>query len=138
MPKDVVKVVNEMGKQEEMPDGIQFHDIHHKSTLSDLYADKDGHEDNNSCTSNKDQKDRKNPETDLKNLVADVGIEDDKVNELDDEDALHLNDGFGVIEDIANDGVQHEQDSQQHHFGGPIENMENNMTMLVVLIKRSK
>ena len=38
MAEDVVEVVNEMGKQEGMLDGIQFHNIHHESTLSDLYA----------------------------------------------------------------------------------------------------
>ena len=54
MVEDVVKVANEMGKQEGMPDGIQFHNIHHKSTLSDLYADKVGHQDNDSCTSDED------------------------------------------------------------------------------------
>ena len=38
MAEDVVKVVNKMGKQERMPDGIQFHKIHNKLTLSDLYG----------------------------------------------------------------------------------------------------
>ena len=59
---------------------------------------------------------------DLKNLVANVGIDDDEVNDMDNEDAIHLNDGFGNLEDIVNDRVQHEHDNQQHHFGGPIEN----------------
>ena len=39
MAEEVVKVVNEMGKRKGMPDKIQFHNIHHESTLSDLYAD---------------------------------------------------------------------------------------------------
>ena len=38
MAEDVVEIVNEMGKQEGILDGIQFHNIHHESTLSDLYA----------------------------------------------------------------------------------------------------
>ena len=108
-----------------MPDGIQFHNIHHKSTLLDLYADKVGHKDNDSCASDKDQKDRKNPDDDLKNLVADVGIDNDEVDDLVDdpnkEDATHLNDGFGTIEDIVNGGVQHEKENKQHHFGSPID-----------------
>ena len=123
MAEDVVEVVNEMGKQEGMPDGIQFHNIHHKSTLSDLYADEVGlHDNDNSCASDDNWKDRKNPEVDLKNLVANVGIDNDEVNDLDDEDTRHLNDGFGGIKDTTNGGVHHEQDNQQHHFGGPIEN----------------
>ena len=30
--EDIVEVVNKMGKQEGMPDGTQFHTIHHEST----------------------------------------------------------------------------------------------------------
>ena len=93
MAEDIVEVVNEMDKQEQMQNRIQFHNIHHKSTLSDLLADEVGH-DNNSCTSNNDWKDRKNPEVNLKNLVADVGIGDDEVDDLGNKDALHLNDGL--------------------------------------------
>ena len=58
----------------------------------------------------------------MKNLVVNVGINNDEVDDLDNEDALHLNDRFGDIEDTANDRVQHEEDDQQHHFDGPIEN----------------
>ena len=109
-----------------MPDGIQFHNIHHESTLSDLYADKVDHKDDNSCASDEDWKDRKNPEDDLKNLVSDVDVDDDEANDLvddlNDKDTIHLNDGFSDIKDIVNDRVQHEEDNQQHHFGGPIEN----------------
>ena len=122
MAKDVVEVVNEMGKQKVMPDQIQFHNIHHESTLSDLYADVVGQDDDNSCASNNDWKDRKNPEVDLKNLVADIGNDNDEVDDLDNKEACHLNYWFGGIEDTANDRVQHEADNQQHHFGDPIEN----------------
>ena len=110
MAKDIVEVVNEMGKQQGMPDGIQFHNIHHKSTLSDLYADEVG-QDDNSYASDNDQKDRKYPQADLKNLVANVGINNDEVNDLEDGDALQLNDGFVGNKDTANDGVQDEQDN---------------------------
>ena len=111
MAEDIVEVVNEMGKQEGMTDRIQFHNIHHKSTLSDLFVDEVGQDDVNSCASDNDWKDRKNPQVDLKNFVADVGIDDDEVNDLDDEDALHLNDRLAGNKDTANDGVQHEQDN---------------------------
>ena len=68
-----------------------------------MYADEVCHHDNNSCASDNDWKDRKNPEVDLKNLVADVGINDDEVDDLDNKDTLHLNDGFGDVEVTAND-----------------------------------
>ena len=64
MAEEVVKVVNNIGKQEGMSDSIQFHNIHHKSTLSDLYADEVCHKDDNSCASDEYWKDRKNPEDD--------------------------------------------------------------------------
>ena len=72
--EDIVKVVNEMGKQEGILDTIQFYNIHHESTLSDLFANEVGCHDNNSCASKNDLKDKKNPELDLKNLGANVGI----------------------------------------------------------------
>ena len=105
MAKDVVKVVNEMGKQEGIPEGIQFYNIYHESTLSDLYVDKVGHKDDNRCTSDKDWKDRKNPEDDLKNLVSDVAVDndefDDLVNDLNNDNTIHLNDKLGDIEDFV-------------------------------------
>ena len=61
----------------------------------------------------------------MKNLVAGVSINNDEVNDLvndlNNEDAIHLNDGFGDIKDFVIDRVQHEEDNQQHHFDGPIE-----------------
>ena len=41
IPKDVIQVVNDMGKQEVTPDGIQFRNIYHKSILLDLFANHD-------------------------------------------------------------------------------------------------
>ena len=141
MAEDVVKVVNEMGKQEGMPDGIQFHNIHHKSTLLDLYVDKVGHKDDNSCASNKDWKDKNNPEDDLKNLVSDMVVNidevDDLVDDLNSRDAIHLNDKLGDVKGFVIDRVQHKEDNQQHHLDGPIEKKENNIVILVILIKRA-
>ena len=48
---------------------------------------------------------------DLKYLVSNEAINDYEVNDLDDKVALHLNDGLGVIEDTADDWVQHEQEN---------------------------
>ena len=126
MAEDVVKVVNEMGKQEGMQDGIQFHNIHHESTLSDLYVDKVGHKDNDSCASDKDWKNRKNPQDNLKILASYMDVDndevDDLVDDLNNEYAIHLNDKLGDVEGFAIDKVQHEEDNRQHHFDVPIEN----------------
>ena len=59
MAEDIVAVVNKMGEREGMLDGIQFHNIHHESTLLDLYVDAVGHDNKDSCTSGNDWKDRK-------------------------------------------------------------------------------
>ena len=64
----------------------------------------------------------KNGEIDLKKIEFDDAFDDDEVDDLDDEYALHHNDGFGDVKDTTNDGVQHEQENQLHHFGGLIEN----------------
>ena len=72
-----------------------------------MYADEVGYDNDDSCTRDNNWKDRKNPEIDLKDLVADVGIDNDEVDVLDNENAFHLNDGFSDIEDTANDRVQH-------------------------------
>ena len=104
--------------------------------LSDLFADEVGHHNNDSCASDNDLKNKKNPEIVLKNVVANVGINNDEVDDLGNKDALHLNDGLAGNKDTANDGVQHDQDNQHNPFGGPIHN-ENNLTILVVLIKRT-
>ena len=54
MAEDVVEIVNNVDKQEQMPGSIQFHNIHQEPTFSDLYANEVGHKDNDSCVSNKD------------------------------------------------------------------------------------
>ena len=43
MAEDIVTIVNEITKKEGMPDRIELHNIHHKSPLSDLYANEDGY-----------------------------------------------------------------------------------------------
>ena len=53
MPDGVIQVVNDMGEQDGMPNGIEFCNIHHESTLADLFADNDFN-DNNSNTSDND------------------------------------------------------------------------------------
>ena len=103
MAEDIVEVVNKMGKWEGTLDKIRIHNIHHKSTLLDLCADEVGQDNDDSCTSDDNWTDRKNPEVDLKNLVTDVGIDNDEMDDLGDEDTLHLNDGVAGNKDTAND-----------------------------------
>ena len=78
MAEDIVAVVNVMEEREGMLDRILFHNIHHEPTLSDLYANEVGHNDNNSYTSDDNWKNRKNLVLDL-NLVADMDIDDDEL-----------------------------------------------------------
>ena len=45
-------------------------------------------------------------------MTLSVGdLVDDLVKDLNDEDAIHLNDGFGDIKDMVNDKVQQENDN---------------------------
>ena len=39
MPDNVIEVVNKIGKDERMPDGIHFRNINKEATLDDLYRD---------------------------------------------------------------------------------------------------
>ena len=67
MSDDVIQVVNDMGEQDGMPNGIQFCNICHESTLVDLFVDADLH-DNGSCASDNDPGLNKNPKDDLKKI----------------------------------------------------------------------
>ena len=90
----VIQVCNDMGKHEGIPHGIQFRNVHHNSTLADLFADNDLHDDN-SNTSNNDQELNKNPEEDLKKILFGNHVNDNEVKDLNinNKDILHLNDG---------------------------------------------
>ena len=106
MAEDIVTLVNEMGEREGMPGGIQFQNIHYESTLSDLYANEVCHNDNNIYASDDNWEDIKKPEPDVK-LVADMDIDDDEledINDLCNEDELHLNDGLADNKVIADKG----------------------------------
>ena len=59
MDGDIIAAVNEIGERDGMPDGIQSHNIHHESTLSDLSANEAGQDDGNSCASDNNWKDKK-------------------------------------------------------------------------------
>ena len=74
MPEDVIQVVNDMGEQDDMPNGIQFCNTYHESTLADLFADNDLHDDN-SCASDNDWGLNKKPEEDLKKITFDNHVD---------------------------------------------------------------
>ena len=67
MAEDIVTIVNDIGNKEGMPDGIQFYNIH-ELTLSNLYADEVGHDDN-SYASDNNWNDKEKPEQDVGIIV---------------------------------------------------------------------
>ena len=52
MPDNVIQVVNDMGEQDGMPNGIKFRNIHHESTLADLFADDNLNDDDSNASDN--------------------------------------------------------------------------------------
>ena len=105
IPEDIIQVVNNMGKQEVTPDGIQFRNIHHESILLDIFVDNDLYDDNN-CASDADWKIEKKPKTDLKKIELNVdkpdtdlkkiefctNIDIDEIDNLNNKETVHLND----------------------------------------------
>ena len=81
MPDDVIQVVNDMEKQVGMPNGIQFHNIHHESTLVDLFTDNDLRNED-SCVSDTDWDLNKKPEEDLKKKLFNDHVNNDEVEDL--------------------------------------------------------
>ena len=95
MADDIIVTVDEIGRQEGMPDGIQFQNMHRESTFSDLYADEVGHDDDDSCASDDNWKytNKAKGENDMK-LISDMNINDDKlegINDIGEDDNLLLN-----------------------------------------------
>ena len=118
MPDGVIQVVNYRRIQYGMPSGIELCNIHHESTLVDLFAD-DNLNDDNSNASDNDWGLNKNPEEDLKKITFDNHVDGSEVQDLniENEDILHLYDGGDLSRNI---GVQHKQKDQHNHFGGPV------------------
>ena len=87
-----------------MPDGIQFQNMHHKSMFSELNANEVGHDDDDSCASNNNQKDKAKRKEDVK-LISDMNIDDDKLEDIDNmgkEDELHLKNKIANEENQSN------------------------------------
>ena len=101
-----------------MPSGIDFCNIHHESTIADLFADEDLNNDNSNASDN-DWGLNKNPKEDLKKITFDDHVDGSEVQDLniDNKDILHLYDGGDLS---CNIGVQHKQEDQHNHFGGPV------------------
>ena len=119
----VIQVVNDMVKQEVTPDEIQFHNIHHELSLSNLFTNIDLYEDD-SYASYTDWKIEKELDTDLKKLVFNIDVEDNKIADLNKEDIIHLKDGLPDDNntDIKDSRVQHNQDDRYNRFCTLVEN----------------
>ena len=124
MAEDIVIVVNGIGNKEGMLDGIQFHNIHHELMLSDLYVNEFGHDDNGYATDN-DWNNKDRPEQDVR-LIVNTNIDLDEledINDLGDEDELHLSNGLTDNKGITDIENQHghfgpnQHKNQHNHFG---------------------
>ena len=123
MPDNIIEVVNDLGRQDGMPSGIEFRNIHHESTLADLFADKDLNDDNSNASHN-DWGLNKNHKVDLQKITFDNHVDGTEVQDLNiaNEDILQLYDGSDLSRNI---GVQHNQEDQPNHFGAPAANEDD-------------
>ena len=69
MAEDIISLVNDIGNMEGMPDELQFHNIHHKLTLSNLYANEVGHNDD-SYASDNNWNNKEMPEQDVRLMMV--------------------------------------------------------------------
>ena len=129
IPDNVIDVVNKIGEEERMPNRIYFCNIHTESTLDDLYGDIES-QDDSSCTSDESWNMSKNGEIDLKNIVYNNAVDNDEINDLDNKDALNLNDS---LVNNNNNNIKHigvinqqnkQQDKRQNHFDVPNNNLQ--------------
>ena len=107
MAKDIVTTVNEIGMKEGMLDWIQFQNTHHELALSNLFADKVGHNNDDSYTSEDNWNKKDSSKQDIK-LVANTNIDEDEledINDLDDEAELHLNDRIADNKDTTDNKI---------------------------------
>ena len=132
MPDNVIEVMNKMGIDEEMPDRIHFSSIHKELTLDDLYGDVES-QDDSSCASDKSWDMPKDcGQIDQRTVVYDYAVNDDKIDNLKKEDALHLQNGLtnnnnannNNNNNIKHGGVINQQDKQQNHFGAANNNLQ--------------
>ena len=88
-------------------DKIQFYNIYHESILLDLFTNNDLYDADNYVlyvdwkTEKKPEIDLKKvefnidkPETDLKKIEFDINVNDDKIDDMNNNEIVHLNDGL--------------------------------------------
>ena len=85
MTQDIINIVNKLGQQEGVQDGIQFLNIHGKATLMDLYPAED--DDDDSGISDVDYE-MSNGESEDEQLEYDESI-GDEVNLLNEDEAIN-------------------------------------------------
>ena len=99
MTQDLIDIVNTLGKEEKVRDGIQFLRVDGGATITDLYAADENNED--SCASDKDYESDDKDVNDSDNDLSDneEWVEDDDLPESEDDheqsgDKYDLNDGM--------------------------------------------
>ena len=114
--------MNHLIKPEVTPDGIQCYNIHHESILSDLFTKSDIY-DNDSYASYADWEIEKTPEanpkklkfninkpeTDLKKIDFNINVNDDEINDMNNEEAVHPSG------DLTDDNDSNIEDHETHH-----------------------
>ena len=128
MPNNVIEIVNKIGKDEEIPDMIHFCNIHKEPILDDLYGDVES-QDDSSCASDKSwDMPKDGGEIDQKNIVYNDAVDDGKIDDLNEEDTIHLKDGLANNNNNNNNikhvGVINQQDEHQNHFGAANNNLK--------------
>ena len=87
MNEDIIIIINEIGRNGGMLNEIQLQNMYHKSTLSDLFAEQIGHDDDDSCASNNDWKyidKTKHEENEI--FRSDINIGDNELEDTNDTD----------------------------------------------------
>ena len=149
MPDNVIVVVNQLGENDGMLDGIVFCNILKELTLDDIYGDVNS-QDDSSCASDKRWDMSMNGgQADQKNIVYDDVVDDDEIDNLNKQDVLHLLNGLADNnndDDNNNNYIEHsavinQQDgptnyfvcannnpqAQNEHFGGVNKLDQNNI-----------
>ena len=128
---NILQVMNELMKQEVKSNGIQCYNIHHESIILDLFTESDICN-NDSYVSYADWKIEKAPETnpkkleinidkpeiDLKTIDFNININDDKIDDINNKEAVHPNDDLtdDNNSNIEEHGTQHEQINKKYVF----------------------
>ena len=117
IPDNVIEVVKMMGEDEGMPDRIYSSNIHKESTLDALYGDIDSQNDS-SCVSDKSwDMSKDGSQIDQKTIVYNDVVDDDKINDQNKKDVIHLQNVLANNNNVEHGGVINQQNKQENHFG---------------------